>query len=654
MIIGTAGHVDHGKTALVKALTGIDADRLAEEKRRGITIDLGYAYTDTPSGTLGFVDVPGHERFVHTMLAGASGIDAALFVVALDDGVMPQTREHAHILRLLGIDRGVVALTKFDIAPARVDEVSTEVRSLLAKTALGPMSLLPVSAVTGEGVEALRAALLALGPRGRDGDGYPRLAVDRAFTLAGAGLVVTGTLVAGRVRVDDRLMLSPPGLDLRVRGLHAQNQPAGEAVAGQRVALNIVGPRLSKDAVTRGDWVLHPDVHAPVLQLDTRLHLLVEEAQALRAGAPVHLHLGAAHVMARVAPLDVDRIEPGDAALARLTLDHPIGALSRDRLVLRDASATRTIGGGVVVDPFPPRRGRRTPERLARLAALDEPDAATALGRLLALPPRWTDAAGFFRSRNLPQALQAAAMQAAPAVPVAELLMAPAACEALRGDLVDRLAAHHAAAPDQPGLQPERLRLATPGRLSQAAFRAIVEPLLRRGVVVQDGPWLRLPTHRAVLSPQDERVWRQARELISAERFRPPRARDLARALSVPEPAMRATLKRLQRMGRLIEVAPDQFFLGDTVAEMAAIAASIADADPAGTLTAAEFRDRLANGRKVAILILEFFDRAGVTVRIGDERRVRADRLGLFGVAMEGSKGSSGEHRGKAELHGEE
>jgi selenocysteine-specific elongation factor len=633
MIIGTAGHVDHGKTALVKALTGIDADRLAEEKRRGITIDLGYAYSDTPTGTIGFVDVPGHERFVHTMLAGASGVDAALFVVALDDGVMPQTREHAHILQLLGIDRGVVALTKADIAPWRIAEVAAQVQALLAKTGPGSMSLLPVSAVTGEGVEALRAALLALGPRGRDADGYPRLAVDRAFTLAGAGLVVTGTLVAGRVRVDDRLMLSPPGLDLRVRGLHAQNRPSGEAVAGQRVALNVVGPRLSKDAVTRGDWVLHPDVHAPTLQLDTRLRLLPEEARALRAASPVHLHLGAAHVMARIAPLDVDRIEPGEEALVRLTLDHAIGALSRDRLVLRDATATRTIGGGIVIDPFPPRRGRRTPARLVQLAALDEPDAATALRGLLALPPKWTDAANFHRSCNLPPAARNAAMLAAPAVALAELLVAPDALEAVQGGVVDHLAAHHAAAPDQPGLQPERLRLSTPGRLSQTAFRAVVESLLRRRVVEQDGPWLRLPTHRAVLSQQDERIWRQARELIATERFRPPRTRDLARALSVPESAMRAMLKRLQRMGRLIEVAPDQYFLSDTVAEMAAIAGSIAETDPAGTLTAAEFRDRLANGRKLAILILEFFDRAGLTVRIGDERRVRADRLSLFGLA---------------------
>ena len=248
MIIGTAGHIDHGKTALVKALTGVDADRLAEEKRRGITIDLGFAYTDAPGGSFGFVDVPGHERFVHTMLAGATGIDAALLVVALNDGVMPQTREHAAILDLLGIDRGVVALTKSDIAGDNIELVTAEVQALLATTGLREAAILPVSAIAGDGIAALTDALRRLGPKPRDISGHPRLAVDRAFTLSGAGLVVTGTLVAGRITVDDRLMLSPPGLELRVRGLHAQNRAATTAEAGQRVALNITGPRLSKDA----------------------------------------------------------------------------------------------------------------------------------------------------------------------------------------------------------------------------------------------------------------------------------------------------------------------------------------------------------------------------------------------------------------------
>jgi selenocysteine-specific elongation factor len=625
MIIGTAGHVDHGKTALVKALTGVDADRLAEEKRRGITIDLGYAY----AGDLGFIDVPGHERFVHTMLAGATGIDTALLVVALPEGIRPQTREHLQILSLLGIEQGVVALTKADLAADRVPEITAAMRALLADTKLRDASIVPVSAVSGEGVDALRAELLASSVRDRDAAGYPRLAVDRAFTLPGAGLIVTGTLVAGRIAVDDRLVLSPSGLELRVRGLHAQNRQAAEAHAGQRVALNITGPRLSKDAVTRGDWVLHPDIHAPTAELDARITLLPDTPRAMRPDTWVHLHLAAAHVMARVSLLDRERLEPGETALVRLTLQQPIGTLARDRMVLRDTGATSTIGGGLVLDPFPPRRGRRTAMRLAQLAALEAADAAEALRERLAVAPGWTDAASFMRARNVRDADRAALVAAVPAVAEGGLILSPAAFDNVRSAVLTALSGHHLASPELPGLQAERLRLSLAERPPVAGFAGILQALLRSRLIAQDGPWFRLPGHRIALSAQDERLWHAARPLVAAERFRPPRVRDLANALTVPEAAMRATMKRLMRMGQVVEIAPDHFFLRETAAEMAAIAAEAVDGE--GLLTAAAFRDRLDNGRKVAIQILEFFDKVGVTIRQGDMRRVRRDRLGMFG-----------------------
>jgi selenocysteine-specific elongation factor len=625
MIIGTAGHVDHGKTALVKALTGIDTDRLAEEKRRGITIDLGYAYTDE----FGFIDVPGHERFVHTMLAGASGIDTALLVVSLPEGVRPQTREHLQILSLLGIDAGVIALSKHDLAPDRIDAVQTELRHLLAGTPLADAPMVAVSALTGQGIDILRNALRASAPDPRNATGHPRLAVDRAFTLSGAGLVVTGTLVSGRITVEDRLLLSPSGLELRVRGLHAHNRPAGSATAGQRVALNITGPRLSKDVVTRGDWVLHPDLHAPTTALDARISLLPDAARPLRQDTQLHLHHHAAHIIARTSLLDRDRLEPGDTALVRLTLAQPISALSRDRLVLRDTGATTTIGGGVILDPFPPRRGRRTGTRLAQLAALDTADAATALQALLGTPPHWTDRTAFHRAWNIadPEALLTAT-QARTAGP---LLLSQAAFTRQRGDILAALAAFHRQSPELPGLQPIRLRQAIPDRPPPEGFTGVIEALLKERAIAQDGPWLRMPGHKVSLTPQDEKLWAAARLAIAADRFRPPRIRDLATALKIPEPAIRATLKRLQRMGQVAEIAPDHFFLRETVAEMAHIVAAVAEAE--GTVTAAAFRDRLDNGRKVAIQVLEFFDKSGLTIRKGDERSIRRDRLGMFGTA---------------------
>src|SRR5450755_2471287 len=381
MIIGTAGHIDHGKTTLVRALTGVDTDRLPEEKARGISIELGYAYTPIEQGNLlCFVDVPGHERFVHTMLAGATGIDLALLVVAADDGVMPQTREHLNILMLLGVGEGAIALTKIDaVSESRVGEVEREVRNLVASTQLAGAPIFPVSGRTSAGVETLRQFLeeRARQHRASMDEGYFRLAVDRSFTLHGIGTVVTGTVHSGEVRVGADVVVAPEGRAARVRCIHAQDRDAELGTVGQRCALNLAG--IARDQVRRGDWIVAPAVALTTDRFDARLTLLADGRKSLRSGATVHVHLGAAHVPGRAALLDAtlsaeadrDELLPGKSRLVQFVLQTPIAAWHGDRFIVRDASATRTLGGGQVLDPFAPARYRRSPERLEVLAALE-------------------------------------------------------------------------------------------------------------------------------------------------------------------------------------------------------------------------------------------------------------------------------------------
>ena len=627
MIVGTAGHIDHGKTALVKALTGVDADRLKEEKARGITIDLGYAYSDLGDGRqLGFVDVPGHERFVHNMLAGATGIDAALLVVSAVEGIKPQTVEHLQIVDLLGLDRGIVALTKSDLTDDdQILERMAEVETLLASTSLKGAEIIPVSALTGQGIDELKAKLLALGESGKGVTGFARLAVDRCFVLSGAGVVVTGTIHAGEIKVDDRLVLTPSGLEARVRSLHAQNRPADIGRAGERCALNLAGAKLSKEAIRRGDWVVSPELHVPTDRIDVRLKLLASEEQPLKHWSPVHVHLGSAHAMGRVALLEGDKMAPGESGLAQLVLEEKVGALAGDRVILRDPSATRTLAGATVIDPFGPPRNRRAERRRAELAALGDADAA-ALPKLLRLESSFVELARFGQSRNLRPAEVEKLLSAAGGEMLEGFGFLSETLAAARLDIVDTLKAFHEGKPDAPGLQPERLRVTLKKRWPIPVFRVLLDREVRAKKVMVDGPFLRMPGHSLTLGPKDEALWNKVAAELRRERFKPPRVRDFAQAYSVPEPDMRRLLQRLARIGRVVEVAPDQYFLRPVVAEMIAIAHAFGR-----DFTAAEFRDKLDNGRKVAILILEFFDRHGVTVRRGDLRRVVPQKLEQYG-----------------------
>ena len=631
MIIGTAGHIDHGKTALVKALTGIDADRLKEEKARGITIDLGYAYTPLPNGDiLGFIDVPGHEKLVHNMLAGATGIDFVLLVIAADDGPMPQTREHLAILNLLGLKRGAVALTKIDcVSKERIAEAQAEIAALLAGSPFQNSPVFPLSSITGEGVAALRKHLdqIAVGTPARTSRGHFRLAVDRVFTLPGTGTVVTGTVFSGEVHTNDKLMLSPAGIEIRVRGIHAQNQPAESGRVGQRCALNLSAAHLEKQDVHRGDWVLDADMHQPTQRLDVRLRLLPSEAKSLKHWSPVHCHLGASDVTARVALLEGESLEPGSEMLAQIVTDKPVCAVHVDRLILRDPSATRTIGGGMVLDIFPPSRNRRKPERIAFLHALESDDAGQALGALLALGNEGVDLGRFAQNWNLKQGELDALQADLPMHRVGSWACSGARWEQLRQTLLDRLAETHEQEPDILGPDRDRLRRMALPTLDRPVMIALVDELLHEGRIAQSGPWLHLPDHKVRLSASEENLWHRVQPMLAEQPYQPPRVRDIARSLLLEEDKVRLLLKRVTRTGQTYQVAHDHYFTREAVESLAGIVHELSEQQ--GAAAAAEFRNRIGTGRKLAIQILECFDRMGYTQRIGDSHRLRPGTTGF-------------------------
>jgi selenocysteine-specific elongation factor len=642
MIVGTAGHIDHGKTTLVRALTGVDTDRLKEEKARGISIDLGFAYWPRPSGdVIGFVDVPGHEGLVHTMLAGATGIDFVLLVVAADDGVMPQTREHLAIIDLLGLDRGVVALSKCDLVdPDRIEAVTAEIAALLAGTGLEGSEIVPVSGATGQGLEALTASLDAAcaGAPARPADGRFRLAVDRCFTLPGRGTAVTGTVLSGSVGVGDEVVVSPAGLAARIRSIHAQDRPAERGVAGQRCALVLSGPHIEKTTVRRGDVVLDPTLHEPTARIDASLRILRSEPRPIGQWFPVKVHHASTEVPGRIVLLSDRSIEPGAQDFAQLVLERPIAAAAGDPFVIRDTSSSRTVGGGRFTDLRAPERRRRTPERRALLEALAERDPARAVARRLAPDGAWCDLTAFCRDRAL--AVVAAETIASDLGLVTlvhsgqVMAMRPECWDDLRDEVGRLLDDCHADRPDLPGVAFETLRRQVKPQFPAPLFMTALRRLTEAGEVALDRTWVRRPGHSVTFSREEEAVWTTIARHLASQPFRPPRVRDIAKATDIDEAIIRRVMHMASRRGDLEEIAHDHFFTRASVEEMAAIAIDVAAHAPAGKFTAADFRDRLDNGRKVAIQILEFFDRHGLTIRRGDLRRINPARIELFAPAL--------------------
>ncbi|PLP98251.1 selenocysteine-specific translation elongation factor [Cupriavidus pauculus] len=626
MIVGTAGHIDHGKTTLVRALTGVDTDRLKEEKARGISIELGYAYTPLPDGdVLGYIDVPGHERLIHTMAAGASGIDLALLVVAADDGVMPQTREHLTIVERLGVPRAVVALTKADRADAtQLASVRGEIEALLAGTPYEGSDVFPLNATddADPGVAALRTWLqdTAQHTPAHGAGGLFRLAVDRVFTLGGHGTVVTGTVFGGRVAVGDVMQVAPSGLPARVRSIHAQNRPAEAGLAGQRCALNLAG--IDKADIHRGDWIVDPALMAPVTRIDVRLALHPGAGSRIGHWSPLHVHLGAAHRVANAVLLDCEALEPGGSALAQLVFGAPVCAVAGDRFILRNPQATQTVGGGVVLDNVAPERHRRAPGRVRWLQATEQMLDGAGILPLLDNAPHGVAEARLVRLMGLP----ASAMTLPPDVQrIGDTLILSRYLDALRTGVLDTLKAFHARMPDEPGLGAGSLRrVAFAGAsIPDALWSALLDTLLQQQAVERHGGWLRLPGHAITFTDAEQALAAQLLPRVAAGGFDPPWVREHAVALNAPEEQVRQVLRKLARQGAVHQVVRDLLYAEATIETLAQLFGTMAAAQ--GHVEVIAFRDAVGLGRKRTIQILEFFDRAGYTRRVCNARMLRPD-----------------------------
>ena len=649
-VIGTAGHVDHGKSTLVKTLTGIDPDRLAEEQRREMTIDLGFAWLTLPSGrSVSLIDVPGHERFIKNMLAGVGGLDAALLVVAADESLMPQTREHLAILDLLEVRHGVVAITKADLVDADwLELVREEVAAGLRGTSLANAALVPVSARSGLGLDALRSALdraLDATPSRTAARGAPRLPVDRSFTIGGFGTVVTGTLIDGPLSVGQELVVLPAGLRARVRGLQSHKQREETALPGTRVAVNLAGVHHSE--VARGDVLALPDSMIPTSMLDVQIRVLADAPAPLAQNDGLDLFTGAAEVRCRLTLLDAERLPPGASGWAQLRLERPVAVARGDRCILRVASPSRTVAGGIVVDPHPPRHRRFRPEVVAALETLARGDPAELLlqalgdgpprpveevtagmgaalaaatvaqlaeaGRVIVLPEETrrhgdteTRRHGDTETRRPPDGTDRRSLSPGLRVSVSTgLLVSASGWTKLTERLIPPLRAFHAKFPLRRGMPREELRQKL--RLAARALGPFVEEAARRGMLGRDETSVWLAGHDPQPAPAERRALDAALAAMARAPYGPPAPEIDAELLAW------AIERRL-----LVRVAPEIFFLPQTYDELEAWVRQTVAGE--GSVGVGQLRDRFGSSRKYALAFLEQLDERKVTRRVGEGR----------------------------------
>ena len=634
IIVGTAGHIDHGKTTLVRALTGVDADRLPEEKRRGITIDLGFAELSLGEVRIGFVDVPGHERFVRNMLAGAHGIDAVALVVAADEGVMPQTREHFDITRLLDIRRGLVVITKVDAVDAELLElVRAEVEELVAGSFLEDSAVLAVSARTGEGLEELKGHLSALGRSvpGRDTQTVARLPIDRAFTMRGFGAVVTGTLVSGEIAEGSEMELLPGNLRARVRGLQVHGAAVAAAHAGQRTAVNLGGVETS--AIERGMVLAPVGRLVPTQILDARVEVLSSAPRPLRSRQRVRVHFGTAEVLARLVVLeDAGEIEPGSSGLAQFRLEAPVVALPDERFIVRSYSPPRTIAGGRVLDAHAPKaRGRERATVRARLEALARAD-GEAPARL-AIFVEAADERGLSRREAAArtgwrdEALDAAIdenVRGGRLVEAEGVLVGRESLARLMRAALAEVRAHHAREPLARGLLRETLRERVFAAIKPEVFRAALEQAERDGLLVAEREFVRAGEHRLELSEADRELRERLEQTYRDAALAMPTL-DEAFARAGIAPARREHGRKILQLlidARALVRIDEEHFLHSEALErlVASLKAYAAAHEPERLIDVAAFKDLTGVSRKYAIPLLEYLDRQRITRRAGDRR----------------------------------
>jgi selenocysteine-specific elongation factor len=634
IVIGTAGHIDHGKSALVRALTGTDPDRLKEEQARGITIDLGFAHVEADGINLAFVDVPGHERFVKNMLAGAGGIDLVMLVVAADESVMPQTREHFQICRLLDVRAGLIVLTKSDVADADAVEIARlEVRELTAGSFLADAPIIVVSSKTGSGLDDLRRALAAAAAevpeRNREGSG--RLPIDRVFSVKGFGTVVTGTLVSGTVRADAELVVLPRDLRVKVRGLQVHGREAAEAEAGKRVAVNLGGVDVTD--LARGDTLCAPGAFEPSRRIDAVVNLL-GDARPLRHGARVRFHQGTTELLGRIA-IAADtghegltaELAAGHSAYVRIRLEAPAVLTRGDRFILRSYSPSITIGGGVVLDPHPARSGIRNAAAARRFrqldgkggrdASIDNAVAAFIEERAAAGLPRAALLSRAGLSRAEADAAAARVVASGGAVAVADLLVSGTVIADLSESLIAALQGHHAAQPLSDGLPREEARERLFGRGAPAVFEHVLAELARQHKIVARDR-LALAGHQVSLSSEESQAHAAIERLFQQGGLTPPDPAAVAAAVKVPAPVVDRMTALLLRQKKLVKIDA-LLFHADALARLKA---DVRGMTQPARVDVPAFKERYGITRKFAIPLLEYLDRERVTRRVGDSRIV--------------------------------